>query len=75
MLSRPDCFTLYGTLGVASFSIYKLLYANIRFGLSLIRARPNFYRIRDNPNVTLGIDDSSLYTSRIARKDDYHTKR
>ena len=29
----------------------------------------------DNPNFSLGIVDCSLYTRRIALKDDYHTKR
>ena len=29
----------------------------------------------DNPNVSLGIVDCSLYTHRIALKDDYHKKR
>ena len=40
-----------------------------------IRARPNFNMISDNPNVSLGIVDCSLYTRRIALKDDYHKKR
>ena len=31
--------------------------------------------ISDNPNVSLGIVDCSLYTHRIALKDDYHKKR
>ena len=31
--------------------------------------------ISDNPNVSLGIVDYSLYTRRIALKDDYHKKR
>ena len=31
--------------------------------------------ISDNPNVSLGIVDCSLYTRRIALKDDYHKKR
>ena len=43
--------------------------------LRLIRARPSFYMISDNPNVSLGIVDCSLYTRRIALKDDYHKKR
>ena len=46
---------------------------NIR--LRLISARPNFYMISDNPNVSLGIVDCSLYTCRIALKDDYHKMR
>ena len=44
-------------------------------GLRLIRARPNFNMISDNPNVSLGIVDCSLYTRRFALKDDYHKKR
>ena len=47
----------------------------MKIGLRLIKARPNFYMISDNPNVSLGIGDSSLYTRRIALKDDYHRKR
>ena len=43
--------------------------------LRLIRARLNFYMISDNPNVSLGIVDCSLYNRRIALKDDYHRKR
>ena len=31
--------------------------------------------ISDNPNVSLGIVDCSLYTRRIALQDDYHKKR
>ena len=31
--------------------------------------------ISDNPNVSLGIVDCSLYTRRIALKDNYHKKR
>ena len=31
--------------------------------------------ISDNPNVSLGIVDCSIYTRLIALKDDYHKKR
>ena len=51
-----------------------MLYQNMKIGLRLIRARPNFYMISDNPKVSLGIVDCSLYTRRIALKDDYHKK-
>ena len=47
----------------------------MKIRLGLIRARPNFYMISDNPNVSLGIVDCSLYTRRIGLKDDYHKKR
>ena len=41
----------------------------------LIRARPIFDMISDNANVSLGVVDCSLYTRRIALKDDCHRKR
>ena len=31
--------------------------------------------ISDNPNVSIGFKDFSLYTRRIALNDDYHKKR
>ena len=75
LLSRPDGFMLYGKLGIDFFSTSELLYPNMKIRLRLIRARPNFYMISDNPNVSLGIVDCSLCTRRIALKDDYHEKR
>ena len=66
---------LYDKLGVEFFSTSELLYPNMKIRLRLIRARTNFYMISDNPNVSLGIVDYSLYTRRIALKDDYHKKR
>ena len=72
MLRRPDGFMLYGKLGIDFFSTSELLNPIMNIRLRLIRARPNFYMIRDNPNVSLGIVDCSLYTRRIALKDDYH---
>ena len=47
----------------------------MKIRLRLIRARPNFYMISDNPNVSLGIVDCSLYTRRIALKQDYQEKK
>ena len=73
--SRPDGFMLYGKLGMDFFSTSELLYPNMKFRLRLIRARPNFYMISDNPNFSLGIVACSLDTRRIALKDDYHKKR
>ena len=57
MLSRPDGFMLYGKLGVGFSSTSELLYPNLKTRLRLFRARPNFYMISDNPNVSLGIVD------------------
>ena len=73
--SRTDGFMLYGKLGIDFLSTSELLYPNMKIRLRLIRARPNFYTISDNPNVSLGIVDCSLYTRRIALKNDYHKKR
>ena len=75
MISRPDGFMLYGKLGVDFFATSELLYPKMKNRLRLIRVRPNFYMISANPNVSLGIVDCSLYTRRIALKDDYHKKR
>ena len=60
LLSRPDGFMLYGKLGIDFFSTSELLYPNMKIRLRLIRARPNFYMISYNPNVSLGIVESSL---------------
>ena len=43
--------------------------------IRLIRARPSFYMISENPNVSLDIVDCSLYTRRVMLKEDYHKKR
>ena len=74
LLSRADGFMLYGKLGIDFFSTSELLYPNMKIRLRLIRARSNFYMVSDNPNVSLAIVDCSLYTRRIALKDDYHKK-
>ena len=73
--STPDGFMLYGKFGINFSSTSELLYPNMKTRLHLIRARPNLYMISDNPNVSLGIVDCSIYTRRIALKDDYHKKR
>ena len=75
MFSRPDGFMLYGKLGVDFFTTSELLYPNMKVRIRLIRARPNFYMISDNPNVSLGKVDCSLYKRRITLKDDYYKKR
>ena len=75
LLRRLDGFMLYGNVGIGFFSTSELLYPNMKIRLRLNGARPNFYMISDNPNVSLGIVDCSLYTRRIALNDDYHKKR
>ena len=44
----------------------------MKLRVRLIRARPKVYMISDNLNVSLGIDDCSLYFRQIALKDGYH---
>ena len=61
--------------GLTFLSTSELLYPNMKIRLCLTRARPNFYMISDNPNVSLGNVDCSLYTRRIALKDHYRKKR
>ena len=68
--SRPDGFMLCGKLGVVFFSTSEKLYPKIKFIPRLIRARPNFFKISDNPNISLGFGDSSIYTRRVALKYD-----
>ena len=75
LYSRPDGFMLYGKLGIDFLTTSELLYPNMKVRIRLIRARPNFYMISENPNVSLGIVDCSLYTRRVMLKEDYHKKR
>ena len=74
LLSRPDSFKLYGKLVIDFLSISELLYPNMKIRLRLKRARPIFLT-SENPNVGLGIVDCSIYTRRIALKDEYHKKK
>ena len=72
MTSRPDGFMLYGKLGVDFFSSSELMCPNMEKRLRLIRARPNFYLISDNSNVSRGFVDCSHYTRRVALEDEYN---
>ena len=72
---RPDGLLLYSKLEVDFSSTSEFLFANMKIRLPLIRARPNFYKISSNPNVSLGIVDWSLYTRHIALEGDYHKNR
>ena len=75
LYSRPDGFMLYGKLGIDFLTTSELLYPNMKVRIRLIRARPNFYMISENPNVSLGIVDCSLYTRLVMLKEDYHKKK
>ena len=75
LYSRPDGFMLYGKLGMDFLTTSEILYPNMKVRIRLIRARPKFYMISENPNVSLGIVDCSLYTRSVMLKEDYHKKR
>ena len=46
----------------------------MKVSLQLIRATLNFFMISDNPKISLGNVDCSLYARRIALKNDYQKK-
>ena len=75
LYSRPDGFMLNGKLGFDFLTTSELLYPNVKVRIRLYRARPNFYLIIENPNVSLCIVDCSLYTRRFMLKEDYQKKR
>ena len=75
LYSRPDGFMLYGKLGIDFLTTSELLYPNMKVQIPLIRARQNFYMISENPNVSLGIVDCSLYTRLVMLEENYHKKR
>ena len=75
LLSTPDGFMLCCKWRVDFFSTSELRYPNLKFRLRLISARPNFFMISDNHNVSLGVFDCSFYTHRIALKNHYRKER
>ena len=66
---------MYGELRVDFFSTSISLNPNKKNRLRLTRARPNFYMISDNPNVSFGRVECSFYTRCSDLKDDYHKKQ
>ena len=66
---------LYGKLRIDLLTNSELLHPNMKIRIRLTRARPNFHMISENPNVSLGIVDCSLYTRLVVLKEDYHKKR
>ena len=73
--SRPDGFLMYGKLGIDFFKTSEVLNPFVKIRIRPVRARPNFYMISENPNISLGIVDCSLYNRRVMLKEDYHKKR
>ena len=55
-------FSLYRRLAIDLPTCEKFLLPNNKVRVKLIRARPNFYMLSDNPNVSLKIVDCSLFT-------------
>ena len=75
LYSRSDGFLMNVELGIDFLTTLELLYPNMKVRIRLIPARPNFYMISDNPIVSLGIVDCSLYTRRVMLKEEFHKKR
>ena len=72
LYSRPGGFMLYGQLDIDFLTTSELIYPNMKVRIRLNRVRPNM--ISENPTVSLGIVDCSLYTRRVMLKEDYHKK-
>ena len=73
MLSIPDGFMLYIELEFDFLSPSEMLNPFLKVKQRLIRARPNFNMITDNPNVDMRTVDCSYYTH-SAFKDNCHKK-
>ena len=67
LYGRPDGFMLYGKLGIDFLTTSELVYPNMNVRIRLLRARPNFYMINKNPNVSLGIMDWSQNAQRALK--------
>ena len=74
MLNRPNGFMLYAKLGVDFCSTPDLRHPNMKIRRGLIRTRPNFSMICDNPKVGIRIVDCSIYAQRIALNKADHRK-
>ena len=57
-------FSLYGRFAIDLFTCEKLLLRKTELRIKLIRARPNFYMLSNNPKVNLKIVVCSLFTRR-----------
>ena len=60
MLRTAHVFKLYGKLGEDHSAFSDSLSPNKKIRLRLIRARTNFYKISDNPNLSLGMSERSI---------------
>ena len=64
--------TFYGKLVIDLFQCENLLLPNTKIRLKLIRARPNFYMISNNPHVSLKVLDCSLFTGFVVVNEVHH---
>ena len=74
LCNRPDGLMLYGKLDIDFFTTSELLYPSMKVRIRLIRARPKFYILIQNPNVSLGNMDCSLYTRRMLLQENNQKK-
>ena len=58
-------FSLYGRLPIDLCFCEKLFVPKTKIQIELIGARPNFYMLSENPNVSLKIVDCLLFTRRM----------
>ena len=63
-LGSEMTFSIYGRLAIDLFTCEKLILPKTKNRIKLIRARPNFHMLSDNPNVSLKIVDCSLFTKK-----------
>ena len=74
LYSKTEGCMLYGKLGIDFLTKSELLKPSMKVRIRLIRARPNFYMISENPNVSLGTVHCSLYTRCVMLKEDFDRK-
>ena len=72
VLLLKDGVTLCGKLAIDLLQYEKLILPNTKSRLKLIRARPNFYMISYNPQVSLRVLDCSLFTRHVVVNEVYH---
>ena len=68
LYNRPDGFMLYRKLGINLPLTSELPYPNMKERIRRIRRWRDFYLISENPNVSLGFVDCSLYLTALSVK-------
>ena len=75
LYSRLHGFMFYCNLRVEFLRTLELLFPTMKVRIRKSRARPNFYMTSENPNVSLGIVNCSLYTGHVMLKENFHSRR